>query len=205
MLASLDLAASHVAYYPFKWRLALRQELPCRLHVGCGQNQFPGWVNADITVKAEVIVFLQKRLPFGDGTLDRVYCEHVLEHVPYETAVFFLREVLRVLRPGGLARIAVPDLEDIVNGYHHDDWKSRFDWVNWPDLSFISTRAEMINIAFRWWGHRHLYDREELARALTDAGFRNYQYVRNGESEYEDLRGLETRPDSTLIVEAAKF
>lgn len=196
---------AHLLYHPYKWRYDLWIQQPKRLHVGCGKNRFAHWINADITPTADVIVFLEKRLPFGDETLDRVYSEHVLEHVPYETGVFFLKEAHRTLRPGGCIRIAVPDLEDLVAGYRNGDWKSRFDWVNWPELSFISTRAEMINIAFRWWGHKHLYDREELARALTEAGFDNFRFVNSGESELEDLRGLETRMDSTLVVEAGKF
>lgn len=194
----------HLLYYPYKWRNDLRSQQSRRLHVGCGRNRIPSWINADITLSADVIVFLEKRLPFGDETLDRVYSEHVLEHVPYETGVFFLKEAHRTLRPGGCIRVAVPDLEDLVAAYHNGDWKSRFDWVNWPELSFIATRAEMINIAFRWWGHKHLYDREELARALTEAGFDDFRFVNNGESEFEDLRGLETRLDSTLVVEAVK-
>lgn len=193
----------HFLYYPYKWRYHLRTQQPKRLHVGCGKNRFVDWINADITPTADVIVFLEKRLPFSDETLDRVYSEHVLEHVPYETGLFFLKEAYRTLRSGGCIRIAVPDLEDLVAGYHNRDWK-RFDWVNWPEHAFISTRAEMINIAFRWWGHMHLYDQEELERALIEAGFYQIVFVENGQSEHEDLRGIETRLDSKLIAEAVK-
>ncbi|NMC73726.1 MAG: methyltransferase domain-containing protein [Geobacteraceae bacterium] len=128
--------------------------------------------------------------------------EHVLEHVPFSTGVFFLREARRVLMPGGVIRIAMPDLDDLIDGYQND-WR-RFDWVNWPAHHFIQTRAEMINIAFRWWGHQHLYNREELERALHDAGFRQYSFRQPGESDFPDLCGLETRPESTLIVDAVK-
>lgn len=193
----------HLLYYPYKWRYDLRTQQPKRLHVGCGKNYFAQWINADITPTADVIVFLEKRLPFGDETLDRVYSEHVLEHVPYQTGVFFLKEAHRTLRPGGCIRIAVPDLEDLVAAYHNGDWK-RFDWVNWPEHAFIESRAQMINIGFRWWGHMHLYDREELERALLEAGFQDIAFVDHGQSRYDDLRGLETRADSTLVAEATK-
>lgn len=193
-----------IAFYPLKWRWQFARDCPRRLHVGCGKNRFSGWLNADITPKADIIVFLGWSLPFKRDFLDRIYCEHVLEHAPYETGVFFLKEAYRTLRPGGCIRIAVPDLEDIVAGYHNGDWK-RFDWVNWPEYAFIKTRAQMINIGFRWWGHKHLYDREELERALTEAGFDEIVFVEHGQSDHEDLRGIETRDDSTLVAEAAKF
>jgi predicted SAM-dependent methyltransferase len=175
----------------------------CRkLHVGCGRNIMPGWINADVSPRADLIIFLQRRLPFKSGYLDRIYSEHVLEHVPYRSAVYFLSEARRTLRTGGVIRIAMPDLDDLIDGYQKD-WR-RFDWVNWPAHRFIKTRAEMINIAFRWWGHQHLYNREELERALQEAGFDHYCFQLTGESDFPDLCGLETRPDSKLIVDAVK-
>lgn len=199
----VEIAAAYALYYPYKWRWQLSRGCPVRLHVGCGRNRFDGWLNADISPRADIIVFLQRPLPFRSGFLERIYSEHVLEHVPYETGVSFLSEAYRALKPGGRIRLAVPDLEDIVRGYHEGDWK-RFDWVNWPEHSFIETRAQMINIAFRWWGHSHLYDLQELRRALIEAGFEEIESFGHGESSVDDLRGLETRLDSTLIVEAVK-
>jgi predicted SAM-dependent methyltransferase len=63
----------------------------------------------------------------------------------------------------------------------------------------------MINIAFRWWGHEHLYNREELERALREAGFSKFKFPEHGQSDLDDLRGLETRQDSKLIAEAVKL
>jgi predicted SAM-dependent methyltransferase len=173
-----------------------------RLHVGCGKIRLDGWVNADVVPGAQLIIDLRWPLPFPANYLERIYSEHVLEHVTYETAVRFLREARRVLKPGGVIRIAMPDLDDLIEGYCQN-WR-RFDWVQWPEHSFIKTRAQMINIAFRWWDHQHLYNREELARALGDAGFDEFQFVNFGASEYDDLRGLESRLDSMLIAEAVK-
>lgn len=194
--------AGWILFYPYALLYSLRGHDCRKLHIGCGRNILPGWINADISPKAELIVFLQKRLPFRTGVLERIYSEHVLEHVPYASAVFFLREAYRTLRPGGVIRIAMPDLDDLIDGYQKN-WR-RFDWVNWPAHHFIKTRAEMINIAFRWWGHQHLYNREELERALREAGFEHYSFRQPGESDFSDLRGLETREESRLIVDAVK-
>jgi predicted SAM-dependent methyltransferase len=190
-------------YYPclVRYYVFLRRR-PRRLQIGCGENRFEGWINADISPRSDLIIFLQRKLPFQDNFLQRIYMEHVLEHVSYPVGIAFLKEAFRVLQQAGVIRIAMPDLDDLIEGYR-EDWR-RFDWVNWPEYSFIKTRAEMINMAFRWWGHRHLYNREELARALGEAGFRRFSFVKNGESIYEDLRGLETRLDSKLVVEAVK-
>jgi predicted SAM-dependent methyltransferase len=147
---------------------------------------------------------MEHRLPFGDGSLDRIYSEHVLEHVPYQVGLGFVREARRVLAPGGVLRMAVPDLEDILEGYSRNDWRTRFDWTQWPDYAFLRTRAQMVNVAFRWWGHQHLYDREEMTRLLQEGGFTDIVFPAFRQSGHEDLRNLETRLDSHLIVEATK-
>ena len=202
LIERLIFASGVLLYYPYIARYYLSGGKNKRLHVGCGKNRFEGWINADINPRADLIVFLQKRLPFRNNSLLRIYSEHVLEHVPYRTGLSFLKETYRTLQSGGVIRIAMPDLDDLIDGYQKD-WR-RFDWVSWPQFSFIKTRAEMINIAFRWWGHRHLYNREEVIRILTEAGFTKFVFTEPGQSEYEDLRGLETRLDSKLVVEAVK-
>lgn len=197
-------AWAHLLFWPKAWRWRWRGQTPKRLHLGCGENRFEGWVNADIEPSSELIVFMERRLPFPDASLSRIYSEHVLEHVPYEVGLGFLKEALRVLEPGGVIRVAVPDLEDLVEGYVRRDWRTRFDWTQWPDYAFLKTRAHMINVGFRWWGHQHLYDREELERIFMEAGFGEISFRAQGDSSFEDLRGLETRVDSRLIAEAVK-
>lgn len=199
---ALERLLSYLLYLPYLARYYLIRRNIRRLHVGCGQIRLSEWVNADLSPRAELIIDLRWRLPFPACYLDRIYSEHVLEHLDYETAICFLREARRVLAHGGVIRIAMPDLDDLVEGYQND-WR-RFDWVNWPEHSFIKTRAQMINIAFRWWGHQHLYNREELGRALRDAGFSDIRFVEPCESTHPDLRNLETRADSRLVAEATK-
>jgi len=60
---------------------------------------------------------LRKGIPFRDRKVDAVYHSHLLEHLDREAADPFMREVYRVLCPGGLQRIVVPDLEGAVRSY----------------------------------------------------------------------------------------
>jgi predicted SAM-dependent methyltransferase len=62
----------------------------------------------------------------------------------------------------------------------------------------------MLNIAFRWWGHQWLYDKDELYRRLEEAGFKNICDCKWGESSNLELRKKESRKDSQLICEAIK-
>src|ERR1700722_6913488 len=53
---------------------------------------------------------ISEALPFGDGCVDWVYAEHLIEHVPPPVGIGWLTEVRRILAPGGLLRITTPDL-----------------------------------------------------------------------------------------------
>lgn len=60
---------------------------------------------------------LAKGIPFETGSVDAVYHSHTLEHLDRDVAEGMLREVLRVLRPGGVHRIVVPDFEMKCRSY----------------------------------------------------------------------------------------
>lgn len=89
------------------------------LNLGCGNNYHPDWVNVDfLSVGREVITYdLTKGIPFSSNMFDVVYHSHVLEHFTALQGQFFIQECYRVLKPQGIIRIAVPDLESIARNY----------------------------------------------------------------------------------------
>lgn len=179
---------------------------PYKLHLGCGRVRLEGWINIDADPElpaVDLVWDLSRNIPAGDGTCQFIFCEHLLEHLAPDKGVAFLRECRRVLMPGGVARIAMPSLEYVLQKAVSPDWRDQ-DWLRWPEYRFIQTRAEMINIAFRWWGHEWLYDREELHRRLHEAGFEDIRDVERGASPIEELRDRETRLDSLLCAEVTR-
>jgi predicted SAM-dependent methyltransferase len=89
------------------------------LNLGCG-NIFDGrWTNVDFVCTGEGVIAynLREGIPFGDCEFEVVFHSHLLEHLPRENALCFLQECWRVLKPRGLIRVAVPDLEQIALNY----------------------------------------------------------------------------------------
>ena len=89
------------------------------LNLGCGQRFHSQWTNLDIHPADPCVRAwdLQKDLPFPDASFDVVYHSHVLEHFSRQDGSRFLERCRKVLRPGGIIRVAVPDLERIVEFY----------------------------------------------------------------------------------------
>lgn len=89
------------------------------LNLGCGQRFHPDWTNIDfVSTNPKVIGHnLLNDIPFGDNNFNVVYHSHVLEHFEKLDGVRFINECFRVLCPGGIIRVAVPDLEMITRNY----------------------------------------------------------------------------------------
>jgi SAM-dependent methyltransferase len=110
------------------------------LNLGCGQRFHSDWENLDFLPGGPGVHAhdLRKGIPFPDLSFDVVYHSHVLEHFSKADGMQLLRQCHRVLRAGGIVRVAVPDLEQIARLYLEAlnksldgdrAWQSRYDWM----------------------------------------------------------------------------
>lgn len=169
-----------------------------KLQLGAGTNILEGWLNTDLSPSSASVCYLDttRRFPFADESFEYVFSEHHIEHITYKEGLFTLRECYRVLRPGGIIRLATPDLGVLLGLYtpEPDELQQRY-------IRFIAERflpgiqtprpAFVINNAFHNWGHQFLYDRATLQQALTEAGFLDISFTRPGESNNRHLRQIE--------------
>lgn len=89
------------------------------LNLGCGGRYHPDWTNVDYVSTGPGVIAhdLMQPLKYTENTFDAVYHSHVLEHMPKRYVPVFLRECWRVLKPGGILRVVVPDLECAAREY----------------------------------------------------------------------------------------
>jgi SAM-dependent methyltransferase len=172
-----------------------------------------------------VIHDLRKGIPAEDSTVDAVYHSHVLEHLDRDAVPGFFAEIRRVLRPGGVHRVVVPDLERYAREYlsslekgaedpaqrrAHDATVSQMilQMVR-RDASGTSRQSSPLQ---RWAEnlflgdarkrgetHMWMWDRVNLTCALEEAGFRDAQILDFQTSripEWNDL-GLDRRTDGS--------
>jgi predicted SAM-dependent methyltransferase len=89
------------------------------LNLGCGTRFHPAWTNIDFTSSAAEVVShnLRNGIPSADDKAEVIYHSHMLEHFSREDARAFLRECRRVLKPGGIIRVVVPNLQSLAETY----------------------------------------------------------------------------------------
>jgi predicted SAM-dependent methyltransferase len=91
------------------------------LNLGCGTHYSTDseWTNLDFVSSGPGVIAhnLLSGIPFESSTFDLVYHSHVLEHFSKQDGEMLIEECFRVLKPGGVLRIAIPDLEQIARNY----------------------------------------------------------------------------------------
>lgn len=117
------------------------------LNVGCGQHRAPSpWLNLDVhhdeLHRPDLITDPLEPFPFEDGTADRIYLGHVLEHVKLDDIPWFLNEAKRTLADGGELLAVGPDVFRVIEGWkagrepwelvqsalEHADYPGTTDW-----------------------------------------------------------------------------
>lgn len=141
-----------------------------QLEIGSGLVKESGWITLDLCRGVDVYWDLRRGLPFADATFERVYSSHVLEHFSYKDMKNLLREVLRVLKPGGVFSICVPDASIYVQVYMGQ--RSVSDLEFYKPALVSEMKMDLLNYIFYMDGHHHfMFDCENLAYHCKEAGF----------------------------------
>jgi len=175
-----------------------------RLNWGCGTDAGPGWINSDIKEGPNIDLPCDIRdgLPLDDETIDYAVSVHALPEVPIEGQVAVLSELRRVLKRGGVLRLALPDLLKGVDAYRRGDR----DFFLIPDEDALSLGAKLVT-QLVWYGYsRTLFVPDFVEEIALAAGFREVRHVafRQTTTEHAGITELDNREAESLFVEAFK-
>jgi predicted SAM-dependent methyltransferase len=216
------------------------------LNVGCGAVRPPNWINTDSSMNALIqkIPFggkslakkiikssvyasdnvkymnLNKYWKFDDESVDIVYASHIFEHLSEKATKIFLIESLRVLKVGGVLRLAIPDLYKLskkyLNGYEKKEEIASHDFMHslnlhqrQNDKASIKTRLNRIINWLQGYPHLHkyMYDQYSLEKILHLNGFKNIKIMEAGKSDgIVEINDVEANRDTdiSLYVECNK-
>jgi SAM-dependent methyltransferase len=180
-----------------------------RLNIGSGPNVAAGWTSIDGSWQARFAgrpniarvvsritgrqvghwpagircLDVRRGLPFADNSVSVVYSSHMIEHLFREEAVVLLREVRRVLAPGGICRVVIPDLQSMVRSYAervrsssaHGDEPGSERLMEMLGMSSRSTPPRSVLGFYRrvtdFERHKWMYDEAGLSALLRESGF----------------------------------
>lgn len=171
-----------------------------KLNLGCGPTGVSGWINYDwgvlpllskatwvrnVLVRIGLLdnnyvakwpeielVDIRKGIPQEDGSVNYIYCSHVMEHFEKLETVDLLKECYRVMKKGGVMRIVLPDLLKLIDNYVDSDQFCR------EFYGYKKDDKKWSNLFIR--GHQWMYDKKTFRKILVGTGFKNIKlYVRS--------------------------
>lgn len=200
---------------PLRHKLTIRHlasfNEPFRLRLG-ESRKFEGWVSTNYQVFCRHLLDATKPFKIGAGA-SYIVIDNVIEHLSLTEGTKMLRNIFECLIPGGVVRIATPNLREIVKMYFspNPDEIANFRNDFHPHGVDVVYPADLLKATFNHFGHQtgYIYDLETLNTKLTEIGFVGIKQYKPGESEIHALKGVESRVGLSdrwgqLCIEASK-
>lgn len=148
-----------------------------KLHIGCGDKHFDGWINLDIQDGCDLVDDARTLEKIQDESCDIIYASHILEHTGRHEYMDTLRTWYKKLKIGGTLRVSVPDLAKSIMLYDGTNLK-----MFWG--AFYGSQAN----DFQY--HKIGFDKNTLSESLLEVGFEKIQewdWRTTDHSHYDDF------------------
>lgn len=196
-----------------------------KLHIGAGGHFMKEWFNIDLEPVAQGVHFMDAsaEFPISDNSFQYIFSEHLIEHLDLNGQISLLKECLRILKPGGMIRIATPDLDFLMGIYNNQSGEIQ-QYITWAAETYlkdhlsslgniVKTDVFIINNYFRNWGHQFLHNKKSLHDLLDKMGYKNITNTAIHASSDPNLVKLERHGEvitpkynewETMVFEAQK-
>jgi SAM-dependent methyltransferase len=202
-----------------RWRESSRRRLETRLqprgirkvNLASGTQKVPGYLAVDLVDGADLRLDLARMdLPFGTSSLEAVVCMSAINYFTRARGQQLVREIWRVLEPGGVCRMGVQDMRALAERYVRGD--EAFYFQKLPDGRDRFAGPTLGDKFAAWfYGYavganrcEYFYDFDSLAHLFREAGFSLVERKAHGESRLPEVALLDNRPDQMFFLEALK-
>ena len=169
-----------------------------KIELGSGPVTRDGWITVDMCSGADVFWDLRFPLPFKDDSFSFLYSSHVIEHFNYRQLDRLLREMNRVLAPGGTMSICVPDARLYIDNYIKKADPERL--LEYAPAIISHQPMDVLNYIFYMDGqHKHMFDPASLIHHLKMRGF-----VDCRERDFDASIDMVERQPTSFYVECRK-
>lgn len=180
--------------------------------VGAGPVNTLGWIDTDIIWRAPHYLDLTKPWPVPAGSVHLVYADNVIEHFDLHTARVVLRNMYDAVAPGGVIRLATPDVERTARMYLDGGDRAQRHLARHRSRGHVAVHnCDLLRLTYVIAEHYkgYCFDFSALSAEVESAGFVKVHREEVGESSDRRFAQLETRMSeteqaTTLIVEATR-
>jgi predicted SAM-dependent methyltransferase len=171
-----------------------------KLNLGSGSTKGKnGWVNVDL-FGADINHDLIKGVPLDDNTVDVVYSSHVFEHIPYKNLLHVIKEIRRILKPGGKLLVCVPNAGLYLRAYFNNEMFVNYDEMYIPAVVNTNSKIDQLNyIAYLNGDHTFMFDEENIVNILKMCDFNSVDF-----RDYDAEIDHQDRDFESMYVQAFK-
>jgi SAM-dependent methyltransferase len=134
-------------------------------------------------------------LPLAEASCDAIYCSHVLEHLSLNDCRAAIRNTYKVLKPGRVFRLVLPDILAMVEEYRSsNDPRAALTFIENTGMSYPDRPRGMMGALRSWIGnskHLWMWDYNSLSAELADGGFKDIRRAQYGDSGDEMFKAVE--------------
>lgn len=172
-----------------------------------------GWINSDIqdltdfarkTGRKFVQHDVRQPSPLNDNSVHCITAHHLMEHLTREEGANFLKECYRIMEPGGVIRLSVPDTRKIIGKYIQGDVINDYKVVNVGVEQAQDETDAFFKLLFE--GHKTLYDATSLSDTMQKAGFAEGKLMPFNQSRSDNIQKetIDSFPTLSLYCEGIK-
>lgn len=182
-----------------------------KINLCCGAQRVPGYLGIDVIRGCDLKWNLSRYdLPFPDASLEVIVCMSAVNYFTHSRAEELVREMFRALRPGGVCRMGVQDMQALAERYLRND--TEFFFQKLPDGRERFEGATIGDKFAAWfYGYsvasnrcQYFYDFDSLAHLFMRAGFSVVERKAYRESRLSEIDLLDNRPEQMFFLEAVK-
>ncbi|MFM7905504.1 MAG: class I SAM-dependent methyltransferase [Microcystis sp.] len=178
----------------------LNKQQEIYLEIGSGDKKGSnGWITIDMTRNCDIYWDLRKGIPFPNESVSKIYSSHFVEHLTFKEGQTFLDECLRVLVPGGVFSICVPNARIYIEAYLNTNLETDKFFDHKPAYN-NTTKIDYINYtAYMDGHHKYMFDEENLVYILKGKGLKNVRI-----REFDPHLDLKERDFESIYAVAEK-
>jgi predicted SAM-dependent methyltransferase len=212
LVDKLEKLSSKVLFTPLKQIINFRtksrienliKNTDCKkIEIGAGPKKgVNGWLTMDL-VGADIEWDLRYGMPFSDNSIDQIYSSHLFEHLTTCETSKLLEECKRVLNPGGIFSICVPNAKRYIEAYLNKDasfWEQQQEDFYVPAYN-DTTIIDYINyVAYMDGQHKYMFDQENLLHILKSHNFKSVRL-----RDFDPALDIMERDFESIYAEAVK-